>query len=173
MNISFNYPSSAFIVPQVVEIFGIASKISFVLSCFSFPLMVYLILFQAKTMGYYKWFLLNCVCWGFLADLWLTLTQPITLSPMAAGYFNGPIANIVGGIPQFIILFSLYVQKSFALFLALIYRRAQLSLGRLNELFDKPKFLLFFAGFHHIVVNGIMITPVLFWVPEVRLPKEA
>ena len=89
---------------------------------------------------------------------------------MLAGYFNGPIANIVGGIPQLMILFSFGVQRSFALILTLIYRRAQLSLGRLNELFDKPKFLLFFAGFYHIVVYGIMITPVLFWVPEVRLP---
>uniref|UniRef100_A0A914CGB5 Uncharacterized protein n=1 Tax=Acrobeloides nanus TaxID=290746 RepID=A0A914CGB5_9BILA len=86
---------------------------------------------------------------------------------MAAGYFNGPIANIVGGIPQIMILFSLYAQKAVALILALIYRRAQLSLGRLNELFDKPKFLLFFAGLNHIVVNGIMVTPVLFWVPEI------
>lgn len=57
------------------------------------PFYLYILLTQSKSLGTYKWFLLNHSIWSICSEITLVLTKPCTLMP--GGIFNYIIKYII------------------------------------------------------------------------------
>lgn len=80
------YPDEYFYSPLAAKIYHSYLWIITILLLAILPLYIYVILTQSKTLGTYKWFLLNHTIWSILFTFEISLTRPILLYPALAGY---------------------------------------------------------------------------------------
>lgn len=69
------------------ELVAIVLDISFVLTTILVPVPVYLIV-KVKTIGKYRWYMLNGLIWDYVYDAALTLLKPVLFFPFLAGYIS-------------------------------------------------------------------------------------
>ncbi|KAE9548205.1 hypothetical protein FO519_008585 [Halicephalobus sp. NKZ332] len=60
------------------------------------PFYLYIIVTQSKSLGNYRFFLLNHSIWSICAEISFSLTKPCMLMPCAAGFILGPLGKIGG-----------------------------------------------------------------------------
>lgn len=53
----------------------------------------YTILTQSKQLGVYKWFIFNHTLWCFLFEIALSVTKPVLMTPISAGFVMGPMGK--------------------------------------------------------------------------------
>lgn len=115
-----------------------------VMSTVLLPLLVYLILcqvhhtdtdiwtqrlsFQSKSIGKYKWYLLNNVVHSYLYDANISLLKPVMLAPVLGGYFDTFI-EFDGAMSYKLVrlIVFLMVNMMQSIVMALLYRYAQVS----------------------------------------------
>lgn len=59
--------------------------VSFALNTVLMPIVIYFI-FKVKTIGKYRWYILNGIVWDYLHDVVLALWKPVTFLPVTAIY---------------------------------------------------------------------------------------
>lgn len=69
------------------RIVAIVLDASFISASILMPIVVYLI-FHVKSIGKYRWYILNGIVWEYLHDVMLALWQPVTFLPVTAIYSN-------------------------------------------------------------------------------------
>lgn len=119
---------SIFFDPTVARISDIVIDVTFVLSSALFPVMLWLIFRQSRTLGKYRWYMLANVTLCYQFDFVLTLIKPVFLGPSFGWYLQGFLpANglasmlLVGALVVFLVGMDLSVVAS------LFYRWSQVS----------------------------------------------
>lgn len=67
----------------ISEALFIVLDVSFVSSTILMPIVFYLI-FHVKSIGKYRWYVLNGIIWDYLYDVFLALWKPVTFMPIMA-----------------------------------------------------------------------------------------
>ena len=148
-----NYSLEAFYSPFLVSIYGPIMDFTAIVSTFCFIFITYLIIFQAQKIATYKWLLLNSIFWSYAADLFSSSILLVPLFPVLELYLHGVLAPYINALSAFLILFGLYLKKSFAVLINIVYRRTQLwNKGRLYEFYKKPMNLFISVVFIHLTL---------------------
>ncbi|KAH7711575.1 hypothetical protein AAVH_21093 [Aphelenchoides avenae] len=110
------------------ELVAIGLDATFVLTTILLPVPVYLIV-KVKTIGKYRWYMLNGLIWDYVYDVFLTLVKPVLFFPFLGGYTSGPLPVIgneldtgLGGVIVYVILVANLV---ISICVSLLYRFAQ------------------------------------------------
>lgn len=74
-----------FLTPTQSKILSIVLEASFGCSTLLIPVVLYLI-FRVKSIGKYRWYMLNGILWDYLLDILLALWRPVTFFPTIAAY---------------------------------------------------------------------------------------
>jgi len=117
---------SDFYNPFVAELYFVVFDVTLVLSTAQLPLVLYLILFQSKRLGKYRWYMLNNALWGYSYDAVLAVAKPIMLFPLLGGYCNSPFrlsTEAAFVLVKVVILTA--VNRNLGACLAVVYRFAQ------------------------------------------------
>lgn len=78
---------SSFFNPPESDVLAIVLDISFICATTLMPIVVYLV-FRVRTIGKYRWYILNGLVWDYLYDILLALWKPVTFLPNVAAYSN-------------------------------------------------------------------------------------
>ncbi|KAH7713083.1 hypothetical protein AAVH_19565 [Aphelenchoides avenae] len=82
-----------FIDEDAAALVAIVLDVSFALTTLIIPVPIYLIV-KAKTIGRYRWYMLNGLVWDYAYDATLTLLKPVLFFPFMGGYVTGPLPVI-------------------------------------------------------------------------------
>lgn len=76
---------SSFLNPAEIKVTIVIVDVLFCLSTMLLPIVVYMI-FRVKSMGKYRWYILNVVVWDYAYDLLLAIMRPVLFFPVMGGY---------------------------------------------------------------------------------------
>jgi hypothetical protein len=119
---------SIFFDPTIARISDVVIDVTFVLSSALFPLMLWLIFRQSRTLGKYRWYMLVNVTLCYQFDFVLTLIKPVYLGPLFGWYLQGFLP--VNGLSSMLLVGAwvvLLVGMDLSVVASLFYRWSQVS----------------------------------------------
>ncbi|KAE9547050.1 hypothetical protein FO519_009738, partial [Halicephalobus sp. NKZ332] len=128
------------------------------ITAFIAPFYLFIILTQSKSLGTYRFFLLNHSIWTICAELALSLTKPCFLMPGAGGFVLGPLGKIGNSTMS---CYFIFADCLFILFtivgmtMSLTYRYTSIFPGRVKKIGTSRWMMFTFLVLQSIV--GILI----------------
>lgn len=146
-----NYSLSIFHSPFLLELYTKTVTIMLFFNSFSFFFMSYAIIQQGKTLKYYRWLLLLNFFLSYLLDLSLFLIHPVQFFPALVFYFDGILGNLLDPRLSMAFLYIAISLKMLSIACLMSYRFAMSNPGKLQEILNKPKYLLLFVISYHSI----------------------
>ncbi|KAH7716060.1 hypothetical protein AAVH_16519 [Aphelenchoides avenae] len=153
-----------FIDKDEIGLVAIVLDISFVLTTILIPVPVYLIV-KVKTIGKYRWYMLNGLIWDYVYDATLTLMKPVMCFPFIGGYVSGPLP-VIGNSSDFalscaFVFVALAMNLIGSACLSLVYRFAQVYPGRFHHFFEHSTctyllYVMVHLFFHASFIGGLL-----------------
>ena len=134
------------------------------------PVYYYILLTQSKTLGKYKWFLLNQSVWSLLFTIVAVIGKPIFLFHAPAFYLGGVLreTSVEVSIIFFFLILSLSVMNIGGNSMSCAHRYTDILPGNIKTAFESPFMLVFFYYIHFIFIFLI----IFFGTKAVNIPQE-
>ena len=123
------------------------------------PIVWYIIIAQSKSLGRFKWFLLNHSFWSFAFMIMVILFRPIILLPAGAFYCSSGIfreTSVTSSIVTFLGALSMVVMSLGGICMSLCYRYFGLFPGKIKTICHSIPMILFFFFLHGIFLFTIV-----------------
>uniref|UniRef100_A0A7E4VA50 Serpentine receptor class gamma n=1 Tax=Panagrellus redivivus TaxID=6233 RepID=A0A7E4VA50_PANRE len=139
----------------VIEEFDINDKIVIIFSSASIILGIigfYVILTQSKTLGNFKYYLINQTIWAQLFEIAVLLFYPVALAPFPAFYMKGLLQNYLSYKPTtylYVIWCGLYVNVQLGTVLSLMNRYISVFIPNYRK-FTENKYAVTFVALIHL-----------------------
>lgn len=152
---SLQTPVDYFYSEELKSIYGMLCGIFTVTIIIITPIHIYIILTQSKSLGNFKWLLLNYSIWNTVFELLVGVTRPVILYPAVAIYFLDPF-EIITSLKMIFIAVNLILFAGIlncgGICMMLVFRYLTIFPGILSRLFTSKISLIFYIVLHIVVL---------------------
>ncbi|KAE9548543.1 hypothetical protein FO519_008246 [Halicephalobus sp. NKZ332] len=146
--------SNNFYDPVIADIFLIYSSIIGIVTVAIAPVHFYIVLTRSKTLGRFKWFILNHSFWCLLFTLSVVIIKPVILLDAASGFLGGIFRNTSKQttIVALFVILSLAIMSVGGICMTLAYRYFGLFPGKIRETCQSLPMICFLGALHLIFI---------------------